>query len=126
MVCKLSPDWLGKSLRCFVCVVHPAGTDTNKITLKTLMKLHDRRKTTHNCRVMGSVWVLFLHSAHKRPIYPTHFVGNPYTSVSRLQLLNLMLNNSIGSSYMSDSFCKNVTYIELYMGSFFANKNRYL
>ena len=46
--------------------------------LKTLIKLPDRSKVTHNCRVMGSVWVLFFLSAHTRPIYPTHFAGNPY------------------------------------------------
>ena len=30
---------------------------------------------------------------------------------------NLMLTNFIGSSYMSDVFANNATYIELYMGS---------
>ena len=42
------------------------------------IKLPDWRKTTHNCRVMGSVLVLFLLSAHTRPIYHTYFAGNPY------------------------------------------------
>ena len=51
----------------------------NKNTIKTLIKLPNWRKTAHNCRVMGSVRVLFL-SAHTRPIYPTHFAGNPYTA----------------------------------------------
>ena len=40
----------------------------NKNTLKTLIKLPDWRKTTHNCRVMSSVWVLFNLSAQTRPI----------------------------------------------------------
>ena len=77
----------------------------NKNTIKTLVKLPDWRQTTHNCRVMGSVWVLFLLSAHTRPISPTHFVGS-----LRLQLL-LLLTNFIGSSYMSDFTGKNRTYI---------------
>ena len=50
-----------------------------KTTLKTLIKLPDWRKTAHNCRVMGSVWVLCL-SAHTRPIYPTHFECSPYAA----------------------------------------------
>ena len=29
---------------------------------------------------MGSVWVLYLIFAHTKPMYPTHFVGNPYTA----------------------------------------------
>ena len=49
-------------------------------TLNTLIKLPNWRKTTYNCRGMGSVWVLFRLSAHTRPIYPTHFAGNPYTA----------------------------------------------
>ena len=49
----------------------------NKTTLKTRIKLPDWGKTTHNCRVMGSVWVLYLLSTHTRPIYPTHFAGSP-------------------------------------------------
>ena len=52
----------------------------NKTTLKTLIKLPAWRKTTHNCRVMGSVWALFLLSAHRRPIYPTHFAGSLNTA----------------------------------------------
>ena len=54
----------------------------DKNTLKPLMKLHSWRKTTHNYRVMGSVWVLFFLSArtHTKPIYPTHFAGNTYTA----------------------------------------------
>ena len=47
--------------------------------LKTHIKLPDWRKITHNCRVIGSVWVLFL-STNTRSIYPTHFAGNPYTA----------------------------------------------
>ena len=39
------------------------------------------KKTAHNYfRVMGSVWVLFLLSAHTRPIFPTYFAGSPYTA----------------------------------------------
>ena len=52
----------------------------NKNTLKTLIQLPDWRKTTHDCRVMGSIWVLFFLSAHTRPIYPTRFAGSPYTA----------------------------------------------
>ena len=59
----------------------------NKTTLKTLIKLPECKKTTHNCRVMGSVWVLLLLSAHTRPTYPTHFAGSHIQPVSRLQLL---------------------------------------
>ena len=47
---------------------------------KTLIKLPDWRKTTHYCRVMGSVWILFPLSAHTRPKYLSHFAGNPYTA----------------------------------------------
>ena len=36
----------------------------NKNTLKAFIILPDRRKITHNYRVMCSVWVLFLLSAH--------------------------------------------------------------
>ena len=48
--------------------------------LKTIIKLPDWRKTTYNCRVLGSVWVLFHLSTHTTPIYPTHFAGSPYTA----------------------------------------------
>ena len=50
----------------------------NLNSLKTLIKLPDWRETTDNCRIIGSVWVLFLLSAYTRPIYPAHFTGNPY------------------------------------------------
>ena len=40
----------------------------NKDTHKTLAKLTDWRKTNRNYRIMGSVWVLFLLTAHTRPI----------------------------------------------------------
>ena len=45
-----------------------------------LTKLPDRRQTTHNYRVMGSLSVAFLLSAHTIPIYPTHFACNPYSA----------------------------------------------
>ena len=35
---------------------------------------------THNCRVMGSVWVVCLQSAHTRPISPTSVVCSPYVA----------------------------------------------
>ena len=50
-----------------------------KNTLKTPIMLREWRKTTHNCRVMGSVWELFLLSVHTRPIYLTDFAGSSYT-----------------------------------------------
>ena len=30
--------------------------------------------------IIAELWVLFLLSAQTRPIYPTHFAGNPYTA----------------------------------------------
>ena len=62
-----------------VCCV-PRAYALNKTTLKTRIKLPAWRITAHNCRVMGSVWVLFLPSAHTKPIYPTHFTVSPYTA----------------------------------------------
>ena len=60
----------------------------NETTLKTLIKLPGWRKTTHNCRVMGSVWVLFFFLPIQDPyIYLTHFPGTHIQPVSRLQLL---------------------------------------
>ena len=56
------------------------GYTINKNTLKTLVQLSDWRKTTHNCRVMGCAWVLFRHSTHTRPIYPTRFAGNRHAA----------------------------------------------
>ena len=50
----------------------------NKNSIKTLIKQPDWRKTTPNCRVIDSVWLLFLLSTHTRP--PTYFAGNPYTA----------------------------------------------
>ena len=58
----------------------------NRTTPKTLIKLPAWRKTTHNCRVMGSVWALFPLSAHTRPTYLTHFEGNHIQPVSQLKL----------------------------------------
>ena len=80
----------------------------NKTTLKTLIKLPDWRKTIHNCRVMGHVWVLFLLFAYTRPIYPTYFAGSLYiySSYYGYNYSFLMLTNVIGNSYMSDSFAK--------------------
>ena len=36
--------------------------------------------STHNYRVLGSVWVLFVLSALTRHIYATHFAGSPHTA----------------------------------------------
>ena len=55
-------------------------------TPKTLIKQPDWKKTTHNCRGMGSVWVFFSHSYrthisytfYRQPIYsPYH--GHNYS-----------------------------------------------
>ena len=62
------------------CALRGIMRHTEVNTLKTLIELHDWRKTTHNCRVMVSARLLFLLSAHTRPIYPTHFAGSPYTA----------------------------------------------
>ena len=45
----------------------------NKNMLNALIKLLDWRKTTHNYRVMGGVWVLY-------KIHKSYFAGNPYTA----------------------------------------------
>ena len=58
----------------------PKIHSTQNYSHKIRKKLLDWRKTTHNWRIMGSVWVLYLLSAHIRPIYPTHFAGSPYTA----------------------------------------------
>ena len=46
----------------------------NKNTFTTLIKLPNWRKNNHICRVMGSVWVLFLLFAR------TYFAANLYTA----------------------------------------------
>ena len=69
----------------------------NKNTLKTVIKLPAWRNTTHNFSVMG---IIFAGTYH----------GYNYSY--------LMLTNYIRSRYISDRFCcRNVTDIELYMGS---------
>ena len=59
---------------------------------------------------MGSVWVLFLLSAHARPIYLTYFYRQ---SINRLyhgyNYSYLMLTDFIGSSYMIDIFTEKKT-----------------
>ena len=60
----------------------------NKNTLETLIKLSDWRKP-HNCRVMRSVWVLFILSAYTRPIYPTHFAGNLYIAYIKATITSI-------------------------------------
>ena len=52
----------------------------SKKSVTKLIKLSDWRKRTSDYRVMGSEWVLCLQFAHTRPIYPTYFAGNPYTT----------------------------------------------
>ena len=52
----------------------------NKNTLRTLVQLPELKKNNPYCQVMGSVWVLFIFSAHTTPIYLTYFAGNPYTA----------------------------------------------
>ena len=54
-------------------ILNTLSCTPNKNTLKTLIKLPDWRKTTHNCRVMGSVWVSFFLSSHTRPMHPINF-----------------------------------------------------
>ena len=51
---------------------------------------------------MGSALVLFLLSAHTRPIYPAHLAGNPYTAhiTTTITRFYVMFNNFVGTSYM--------------------------
>ena len=63
---------------------------------------------------MGSARVLFLLSAHIKQKHPIHLSGNPYTARITATITHYI---SVGTSHMSDSFCKDVTYIELYMAS---------
>ena len=77
----------------------------NKTTLKTLIKLPDCRKTTHNYRVMDSVWGLFLLSVHTRPIYPTNFAGNPYRACITATITPILLPAHFDIiSYVSANF----------------------
>ena len=77
-----------------------SDTRAAKTTLKTLIKLPHWGQT-HDCRVIGSVWVACLLFAHTRPICPTHFAGNPYPARITATITPIYF---IGSSYMSDLF----------------------
>ena len=50
---------------------------------------------------MGSVWVLFLLSAHSKATHLAYFAGSPYHVYNYTYL---MLTNCIGSSCNSDCF----------------------
>ena len=53
------------------------------------------RNTKYDYRVMGSVWVLFLLSAHTRPIYPTHGkIKIIFFSIMMLNQFTVLLNNN--------------------------------
>ena len=111
--CLLCLQWMvGKSIDCRVFYVKTLWClqrclyvypyTLNKYMNKTLIKLPDWRKTTRNCRVMG----IILLSAHKRPIYPTHFADSPfiYSPYHGYNYSYVMLTNFIGSSYRNSFF----------------------